>query len=399
MGSGPLVVMVHGFPDYWYTWRKQMAGLADKYQTVAIDQRGYNMSDKPEGVEQYDMRLLIGDLMAVIRHFGKEKAIVVGHDWGGAVAWRLASNAPQFVERLVILNVPHPRGLRRELVNNPVQAQASEYARNFQREGSEKQLTVEQLTGWVKDPEAKQNYIDALKRSDLTALMNYYRRNYPSPPYVEDTSPVVKIKMPVLMLYGLKDPRLLPPALNNTWDWMGEDFTLATFPNAGHFVQQDAADLVTRTMRAWLERSTPDTSSRVGSECAAWNSYGTAHDETTNDPVKTPDLLPLNRPRRLARHVIHHPVDALHLVDDARRGLAQKLHVELIEVRGHAVGRGHRAQAHHEVVGAAVAHHADRLHRQQHGKGLPDLVVEAVLPDLVDIDGIRVAQDVELFAA
>jgi pimeloyl-ACP methyl ester carboxylesterase len=254
MGSGPLVVMVHGFPDYWYTWRKQMAGLADKYQTVAIDQRGYNLSDKPEGVEQYDMRLLIGDLIAVIRHFGREKAIVVGHDWGGAVAWRLASNAPQFVERLVILNVPHPRGLRRELVHNPVQAEASEYARNFQREGSEKQFTVEQLTGWVKDPEAKQDYIDAMKRSDLTALMNYYRRNYPSPPYVEDTSPVVKMKMPVLMLYGLKDPRLLPPALNNTWDWMGEDFTLATFPDAGHFVQQDAADLVTRTMRAWLER-------------------------------------------------------------------------------------------------------------------------------------------------
>src|SRR5262245_7629811 len=77
-GSGPLVVMIHGFPDYWYTWRKQMAGLADKYQTVAIDQRGYNLSDKPEGVENYDMRLLIGDVMAVIRHFGKEKAIVVG---------------------------------------------------------------------------------------------------------------------------------------------------------------------------------------------------------------------------------------------------------------------------------------------------------------------------------
>jgi pimeloyl-ACP methyl ester carboxylesterase len=254
MGSGPLVVMIHGFPDYWYTWRKQMAGLADKYQVVAIDQRGYNMSDKPEGVEKYDMRLLTGDVIAVIRHFGKEKAVVVGHDWGGAVAWQLALRAPQFVERLVILNVPHPRGFRRELVHNPAQAEAAAYARAFQQEGSEKQLSAEQLTGWVKDPEAKQKYIDALKRSDLTALMNYYRRNYPSPPYAEDTSPVVKTTMPVLMLYGLKDPRLLSPALNSTWDWMGEDFTLATFPDAGHFVQQDAADLVTRTMRAWLDR-------------------------------------------------------------------------------------------------------------------------------------------------
>jgi epoxide hydrolase 4 len=254
MGSGPLVVMVHGFPDFWFTWRKQMAGLADKYQTVAIDQRGYNLSDKPEGVDKYDMRLLTADVIAVIKHFGKEKAIIVGHDWGGAVAWQLALNAPQFVERLVILNVPHPRGFRRELVHNPDQFAASDYARDFQKKGAEKQVTIEQLTGWINDPDEKVTYINALRRSDLTAMLNYYRRNFPPPPYQDDTSPVVKLKMPVLMLYGLKDMRLLPPALNGTWDWMGEDFTLTTFPNAGHFVQHDAADLVTRTMRAWLER-------------------------------------------------------------------------------------------------------------------------------------------------
>ena len=254
MGSGPLVVMIHGFPDFWFTWRKQMAGLADKYQTVAIDQRGYNLSDKPEGVDKYDMRLLTADVIAVIKHFGKDKAIIVGHDWGGAVAWQLALNAPQFVERLVILNVPHPRGLRRELVHNPDQFAATDYARNFQKPGAEKQVTIEQLTAWINDPEEKATYINALRRSDLTAMLNYYRRNFPPPPYQDDTSPVVKLKMPVLMLYGLKDIRLLPPALNGTWDWMGEDFTLTTFPNAGHFVQHDAADLVTRTMRAWLER-------------------------------------------------------------------------------------------------------------------------------------------------
>lgn len=254
LGRGPLVVMIHGFPDYWYTWRKQMEGLADQYQTVAIDLRGYNLSDKPQGVDQYDMRLIVGDVIAVIKHFGTEKAVVVGHDWGGAAAWQLALSAPQFVERLIILNVPHPRGLRRELVHNPAQAATSDYARNFQQEGFETQLSVEQLAAWVTDPEARQRHIEALKRSDLTAMLNYYRRNFPSPPYEEDASPVVKTKMPVLMLYGLKDPRLLSPALNGTWDWMGEDFTLATFPGAGHFVQQDAAELVTRTMRAWLDR-------------------------------------------------------------------------------------------------------------------------------------------------
>jgi len=254
LGSGPLIVMIHGFPDFWYTWREQMAGLSDRYQCVAIDQRGYNLSDKPQGVENYDMRLLDGDVIAVIKRFGKEKAIIVGHDWGGAVAWNLALGAPQYVDRLIILNLPHPRGIVRELANNPKQQAASEYARRFQQEGAEKEMKPEQLAFWVKDPAAREKYIEAFRRSDLTAMLNYYKRNYPRPPYHEDTTPVVKTQMPVLMFHGLGDTALLSDALNNTWDWMGEDLTLVTIPGASHFVQQDAADLVTRTMRAWLNR-------------------------------------------------------------------------------------------------------------------------------------------------
>ena len=254
IGSGPLIVMIHGFPDFWYTWRRQMEGLADKYQCVAIDQRGYNLSDKPEGVENYDVRLLVGDVIAVIKHLGKDKAIIVGHDWGGLVAWQLALNAPQYVDRLIILNLPHPRGIGRELAHNPKQQAASQYARNFQKEGSENLIKPEQLAFWVTDPEAKPKYIEAFKRSDIKAMLSYYKRNYPREPYQEDPSPVVKMQMPVLMFHGLKDPALLSDALNNTWDWMGKDLTLVTIPEAGHFVQQDAADLVTRTMRAWLDR-------------------------------------------------------------------------------------------------------------------------------------------------
>ncbi|HWZ44290.1 MAG TPA: alpha/beta hydrolase [Candidatus Saccharimonadales bacterium] len=254
VGSGPLIVMIHGFPDYWYTWRKQMEGLSDKFQCVAIDQRGYNLSDKPQGVENYDMRLLVGDVIAVIKHLGKDKAIIVGHDWGGAVAWQVALNAPQYVDRLIILNLPHPRGIMRELVNNPKQQAASEYARNFQKDGAEALIKPEQLAFWVTDPEARPKYVEAFKRSDIKAMLSYYKQNYPRPPYQEDPSPVTKTQMPVLMFHGLKDPALLSGALNNTWDWMGKDLTLVTIPEAGHFVQQDAADLVTRTIRAWLNR-------------------------------------------------------------------------------------------------------------------------------------------------
>jgi len=254
IGKGPLIVMIHGFPDYWFTWRKQMEGLSDKYQCVAIDQRGYNLSDKPEGVDNYAVPLLVGDVIAVIKSLGKDKAIIVGHDWGGLVAWQLALNAPQYVDRLIILNLPHPRGITRELAHNPKQQAASAYARNFQQEGSETMVKPEQLVFWVTDPDAKPKYLEAFQRSSIKAMLNYYKRNYPKQPYEEDSSPLVKTQMPVLMIHGLKDTALLSDALNNTWDWMGKDLTLVTVPEAGHFVQQDAADLVTRSMRAWLER-------------------------------------------------------------------------------------------------------------------------------------------------
>lgn len=252
--SKPLIIFIHGFPDYWYSWREQMKALSSDYYCVAIDQRGYNLSDKPSGVDQYDMRLLIGDVVAVIKHFGREKAIIVGHDWGGAVAWSIATMAPQFVDKLIVLNLPHLRGVSRELANNPQQQKNSQYARNFQKEGAHKVLTAEMLAMWVKDPEARKKYIEAFKRSDFEAMLNYYKKNYPREPYQEDKSPVIKVKAPVLLIHGLDDTALLPSMLNNTWEWLEKDLTLVTIPKAGHFVQQDAADMVNRSIKSWLTR-------------------------------------------------------------------------------------------------------------------------------------------------
>jgi pimeloyl-ACP methyl ester carboxylesterase len=252
--KNPLMVMIHGFPDFWYSWRDQMAALSSDYYVVAIDQRGYNLSDKPKGVESYDMRLLVGDVIAVIKHLGREKAIIVGHDWGGAVSWTLATYQPQYVEKLIILNLPHLRGLNRELANNPQQQKNSQYARNFQQPDEHKKWTPERLAFWVKDPAAKQKYVEAFGRSDIEAMLNYYKRNYPREPYTEDKSPVIKVKMPVLMIHGLDDTALLPGALNNTWEWLESDLTLVTIPKSGHFVQQDAPDMVTRSMKMWLKR-------------------------------------------------------------------------------------------------------------------------------------------------
>ncbi len=256
LGEGPLVVMIHGFPDYWYTWRHQMAALSDTYQVVAIDMRGYNRSDKPAGVENYKMSLLVSDVRAVIRHFKKEKAVIVGHDWGGAVAWNFAMTQPEACDKLVILNLPHPWGLGRELANNPDQQRNSQYARNFQKPGAHKKLSARGLAGWVKDKAAKEKYREAFGRSDFEAMLNYYKANYPREPYKAPEGTPPRVKAPVLMFHGLKDWALLPGALNDTWEWLDKDLTLVTVPGSGHFVQQDAAETVSRTMRSWLKLQT-----------------------------------------------------------------------------------------------------------------------------------------------
>ncbi len=252
-GTGPLLVMLHGFPDYWYTWRKQMPVLAERFQVVAIDLRGYNKSDKPEGVDNYAMPKLVGDVKAVIDHFGKERAVIVGHDWGGAIAWSCAMAHPEMVERLVILNLPHLNALRRELANNPAQRRASDYARRFQQPDAASQLTAEGLAFWVKDARAREKYLAAFRRSSFESMLNYYKANYPRAPYLPAPE-TPRVRCSVLMIHGLKDTALLPGALNDTWRWLDRDLTLVTVPDAGHFVQQDSEEFVTKQIMNWLTR-------------------------------------------------------------------------------------------------------------------------------------------------
>ncbi|HKI20072.1 MAG TPA: alpha/beta hydrolase, partial [Isosphaeraceae bacterium] len=240
----PLLVLIHGFPDFWYSWREQMPALAKRFHVVAIDQRGYNLSGQPEGVSNYAIDKLVGDAVAVVNHFGRGKVVIVGHDWGGLVAWTFAMTHPELTDRLIVLNLPHPRGLMRELATNPNQQRNSQYARDFQRPDAAKRMSVDFLSMWVKDPAARKIYRAALKRSSMEGMLNYYKANYPhsaaeaaagsKPAKAEEAAPAVKC--PVLLIHGLKDQALLPGALNDTWNWIESDLTLVTIPGAGHFV-------------------------------------------------------------------------------------------------------------------------------------------------------------------
>jgi pimeloyl-ACP methyl ester carboxylesterase len=256
LGQGPLVVMIHGFPDFWYTWRHQMDALAGKnFRVAAVDLRGYNLSDKPKGVENYAMPLLTDDIAAVVKAEGRSSAIIVGHDWGGSVAWNVAMRKSEITELLIICNLPHPAGISREIATNPQQKKNSEYAFNFQKPDAHKSLTIERLTGWVTDQAAKERYAEAFKQSDFEGMLNYYKANYPKPDSAAPPAQVFpKVKAPVLMMHGLNDQALLPGALSGTWEWVEKDLTIVTIPGAGHFVQQDAASQVSDTMVDWLAR-------------------------------------------------------------------------------------------------------------------------------------------------
>mgnify|MGYP002857671644 CR=1 FL=1 len=255
-GEGPLVVFVHGFPDFWYSWIHQMEGLADGYQVAALDTRGYNLSDQPQGVENYDMTLLVGDVAAVIAKEGRERAIIVGHDWGGMIAWSFAMGLPQMTEKLIIVNLPHPAGMTRELANNEDQQKNSQYARDFQKPGSHNALSAEGLAQFLAmgDPQKGAKYQAAFAQSSFEGMMNYYKANYPGGTDGNVGAPSFpKVQAPVLQFHGLDDTALHHYGLNKTWDHLEQDYTLVTIPGVGHWAHHEKPELVTGTMRFWLD--------------------------------------------------------------------------------------------------------------------------------------------------
>lgn len=259
IGEGPLVIMLHGFPDYWYTWRNQMIALKDNFQVVAMDLRGYNLSGQPEGVDNYKMHYLMQDVVAVIQSLGKEKAIIAGHDWGGAIAWSLAIYRPEVVEKLIVCNMTHPTGRSIESLKTLQANGNTSYTDDF-RKHTKETLPISWLSGWVKDTTAIKHYETAFSRSYIDGMINYYKANTPTKAQRAEwlknpkITEMPKVTMPVLAIFGTKDQYVLKEGLNNTWNWINSDFTLVTLPNANHFVQQDASEMVSKSMKMWLLR-------------------------------------------------------------------------------------------------------------------------------------------------
>jgi pimeloyl-ACP methyl ester carboxylesterase len=270
MGSDkkPLMVFVHGFPDFWYSWRNQIQAFSADYQVVALDLRGYDLSDRPEGVENYKIPVLLRDIRAVIDAERKgRKVILIGHDWGAALSWLFTGQNPDLIERLVVLSVPHPGAITKELLpwNHPVaQSSASASATRFFARGKGDNLTAEDLAYWVVKPEVKSRYIEAFAKSSILAMMNYYKANYSfSQLALNLFDPSMKtitgamINCPVLHVHGLEESHALLSTLDLEKSWMKTpgDLTIKIVPGVGHFIQHEVPDDLNRTISSWLKDS------------------------------------------------------------------------------------------------------------------------------------------------
>jgi pimeloyl-ACP methyl ester carboxylesterase len=253
----PTIIALHGFPDDHRTWGPILPPLAEQFFVVTPDLRGYSGSDKPDGIDNYRWEKLVGDVIALIDHFGRAKVILLGHDWGAAIAQQVAWRRRERVERLILLNMPHLNGLQRELATNPRQQKASAYARLLQNEIALGPYDLDtlrrQMTGGGGRGRGFAMTLDVLGKSDWTALLNYYRANYPRPPYRFDgASPRSIVTVPTLILFGLDDPWVLADGLRDNGRWFAGGFKVVTVPRAGHWVHFDEPDLVAGTILLWL---------------------------------------------------------------------------------------------------------------------------------------------------
>jgi len=254
-GAGPLVVLLHGFPEFWYSWRKQIGPLAAAgFRVLAPDLRGYNLSDKPRGVAAYRPEVLTADVAALVRHAGEESAAVVGHDWGGVLAWLLPLHHPGVVSKRVILNAPHPAALQRDLRRGPGPWLRSWYVLFFQlpllpeavmRAGDfallRRMLHRQPVQRDAFSDADVAAYRDALARPGvLTAALNWYRAAFRRGFRTADELPCLT---PTLLLWGERDPYLGLHLTKMLGPW-SPGIRIERFPDASHWIQNDAPERV-----------------------------------------------------------------------------------------------------------------------------------------------------------
>lgn len=275
-GTGQLMLFLHGFPEFWYAWKDQLDEFGRDHLAVAPDMRGYNLSSKPPEVEQYRIPLLVEDVRALASHLGHDatrKFVLVGHDWGGVIAWVYAIAHPETIEKLVIVNAPHPAIFQRELRENPAQQKASTYMLMFRGPDAEKTLSAndhQMLVNIVLGQGLKQGffteadkkaYLEAWSQPGaLTGGLNYYRAAQVGPPSAAQPAtdaafalPATKVNVPTLVIWGEKDTALLTGNLDGL-DTHVSQLTVKRIPDGTHWVIHEKPAEVNRYIREFIAR-------------------------------------------------------------------------------------------------------------------------------------------------
>jgi pimeloyl-ACP methyl ester carboxylesterase len=266
-GEGPLIVLLHGFPEFWYGWRRQIEPLAAAgFRVVAPDTRGYNLSSKPDGVQAYDAGQLAADIADLIKERGAETAMLVGHDWGGTIAWTTAMHHPEVVDRLAILNAAHPRKLSQGLQHHPDQLRRSWYFFFFNIPDLPE--TVVHANNWhffrhfLRDadpeytPEEIDRYVEAWSQPGAaTGMINYYRSSVRTP-LKQAEEQIRPISAPTLVIWGEEDRYLRDDLAEPEHDDV-PDLRVERLPNASHWVHHDQSERVNQLLVDFFRATRP----------------------------------------------------------------------------------------------------------------------------------------------
>jgi len=272
-GSGPLILFLHGFPEFWYAWRRQLAEFGRDHHAVACDMRGYNLSSKAADVEAYRTRHLVADISTLIGHLGHERCVLVGHDWGGVVAWAVAIARPELLSKLVIVNAPHPGIFSRLMHDDPEQQRASGYMLKYRGPEAEAYLLdsdCRELRRSITEPGMAKGYFNVAdteayleawrQPGAITGALNYYRAMQMAPPHRDGTPAQgpeidpnrVMVRVPTLVVWGIMDRFLLPQNLEGLETFV-PDLRIRRIADGSHWVVHEHPNEVNRTIRAFLE--------------------------------------------------------------------------------------------------------------------------------------------------
>lgn len=271
-GKGPLVILLHGFPQFWYSWRHQIPALAERFQVVAPDLRGYGDTDKPPNVSDYRASEITADIVGLIKALGKDKAHIVGHDWGGSMAWRLAIDHPENVDRLVVLNSPHPKMMGKALSSNFTQMRKSWYIFFFQLPYLPELMLRKDVKKLMKGllcgkairkgtftDEDIQQYTTAFEKPDvIPAALNYYRAAFRERFKGKETGKTEekrdkRIAAPTLLIWGEGDTALGKELTYGMEPLFKGPFRIEYVPNCSHWVHEEQPERVNDLLLEFLK--------------------------------------------------------------------------------------------------------------------------------------------------